>query len=134
MDWVPCRLSHLLIEEQTDSQVIYLSEIDGERRLPIVIGPMEASAIHRAVRGEHFARPLTHDLLAAFIEETGCDCRDIRVVDIQDGTYYAEIRLQTTAEDSMVAIDCRPSDAIALLVRLPGTDLLVADHVFDAGE
>jgi bifunctional DNase/RNase len=131
MDLLPCRLTHVLIEEQTDSQVIFLAELDGDRRLPIVIGPMEAAAINRAVKDEQFSRPLTHDLLAAVIEATGHSCREIRIVDLKEGTFFAELVLVGPDEREQV-VDCRPSDAIALLVRLDDVPLTVAERVFAA--
>ena len=128
---VPCRLTHVLVEEQTDSQVIFIAEIDGERRVPIVIGPHEAASIQRAVKGERFSRPLTHDLLLNVIEACGQRCSEVRIVDLEEGTFYGELVL-VDDEGLETAVDCRPSDAIALLVRLEGVPLLVAESVFAA--
>lgn len=132
MDLVPCYLSHILIEEQTDSQVVFLAEREGSRRVPIVIGPLEAGAIARAVRAERFSRPLTHDLLVQVIEATGHTCREVRVVDLRDGTFFAELVI--AGGEREVVLDCRPSDALAILVRLPDTPLMVADKVLEAVE
>lgn len=129
MTLVPCRLTHVLIEEQTDSQTIVLAERDGERRIPIVIGPGEAAAINRAVRHERFSRPLTHDLLATVIEACGHRCTEIRIVGLREGTFFAELLLEDAAGEEL-SVDCRPSDAIALLVRLEDVPLLVEDEVF----
>ena len=131
MRWVPCRLTHILVEEQTDSQVITLAELEGERRLPIVIGPMEAAAINRAVTSDHFGRPLTHDLMVQLLEATGHHCVGIRIVALLEGTFYAELVLRD-ADGTEIEIDCRPSDAIALQVRLPHVPLVVAEEVFAA--
>lgn len=126
-----CHLSHVLIDELTDSQVIFLSEHGGARRFPIIIGALEAVAIDRGVKQQPFPRPLTHDLLATTI--AACDRRvdEIRIVDLRDGTFYAEVVL-VDPDGTRRAIDARPSDAIALLVRSPGTRLLVEEEVLEA--
>lgn len=131
MAQVPCRLTHVLVEEQTDSQVIFLAELHGDRRLPIVIGPYEAAAIQRAIKNERFSRPLTHDLLLQVIEACGHRCREVRIVDLEEGTFFAELVLEDEEGDELT-IDCRPSDAIALLVRLEGVPLVVDEDVFAA--
>ena len=130
MDLVPCRLSHILVDEQSDKHVIFLLEENGSRRVPILIGALEATAIGRAVKGEQFSRPLTHDLLVNLIDATGCSLTSVRVTDLRDGTYYAELVLLSASNQELV-IDCRPSDAVAILARLPGTPLRVADHVLE---
>ncbi len=124
----PCFLSNILIDEQTDQQMIFLTERDGARRLPIAIGPLEALAIDRAVKGQRFARPLTHDLLVQTLERTGWTVAEVQITELKDGTFYARIRIQGP-QGEMVELDCRPSDAIALLVRIPGTPLTVEEAV-----
>ncbi|MDA3959404.1 MAG: bifunctional nuclease family protein [Planctomycetota bacterium] len=131
MTWVPCRLSHVLVEEHNDSQAIFLSEINGPRRLAIVIGAMEAAAINRAAKGESFARPLTHDLIVKLIEATGRRCTAVRIISFKDGTYFAELLLEDSS-GVVTAIDCRPSDAIGVLARLNGVPLDIASEVFEA--
>jgi len=133
MELVPTRLTHVLIEEQSDSQVISLAEIGGDRRIPIVIGPHEAAAINRAVKSERFARPLTHDLLATVIESCGYRCTEVRIVDLREGTFYGELVL-VDGDGHVVTVDCRPSDAIALLVRLEDVPLMVAESVLAASD
>jgi bifunctional DNase/RNase len=130
----PCFLSHILLEEQGDQQVIFVTERDGDRRIPIVIGPLEATAIDRAVKGTRFPRPLTHDLIITLLETLGQRLAQVRIVDLREGTFFAELLL-VAADGGETTIDCRPSDAIALLVRAPGTPLLVSDDVLaEAGD
>ncbi|MBA3683959.1 MAG: bifunctional nuclease family protein [Planctomycetes bacterium] len=124
----PCFLSHILLEEQGDQQVIFITEKDGARRIPIVIGALEALAIDRAVKAQKFPRPLTHDLFIDLLVAVGWTCREIRVVDLKEGTFFAELVL-AGPDDAEAVLDCRPSDAIALMVRMPGTPLLVAEQV-----
>jgi uncharacterized protein len=132
----PCFLSQILIDDQDNQFVIFVAERDGLRRIPIIIGPMEAMAIDRAVKGQKFSRPLTHDLFIQVIERVGLAVQEIRIVDLKEGTFFAQIVLappdnHNSADDKIIAIDCRPSDALALFVRLPDVPFTVADHVLD---
>jgi len=124
----PCYLSNVLIEDRGDQQVLFLTERDGSRRIPIVVGPFEAVAIDRALKGTRFPRPLTHDLFINLLNTLQQTVREIRIVDLREGTFYAELML-VDANGHETLLDCRPSDAIALMVRLPGTTLLVAEDV-----
>jgi uncharacterized protein len=124
----PCFLSHILLEEQAEQQVIFVTEKGGKRRIPIIIGPLEALAIDRAVKGQKFPRPLTHDLIINLVQAVSYTCREIRIVDLREGTFFAEL-VFAGPDGKEVALDCRPSDAIALMVRLPGTPLLVEETV-----
>jgi hypothetical protein len=92
---------------------LLLREIDGDRRLPIIIGEAEAQAIANELEGVRPQRPMTHDLLRNVIEALGSSVREIVISSIKDGTYYASINF----EYSDVEVDARPSDAIALAVR-----------------
>lgn len=134
MQMVPCRLSHVLLEEHTARQAIFLSEIGGERRMSIVIGPFEAEAINRVVHQEQFPRPLTHDLLLQVVARSGYHLSEVRIVALHEGTYHAEIALTPAQGGAELLIDCRPSDAVALLVRSPGTTLAVAEDLLEVDE
>lgn len=133
MKLIPCRLSQMLIEERSDSQIIFISEIDGERRIPIMIGALEAVAIDRALKKHEFPRPLTHDLTINIMEQLQCSLIAIRIIAFQEGTFYAELVISDNATQEY-CIDCRPSDAIALLVRSEDVPLYVADDVFTDSE
>jgi uncharacterized protein len=128
-----CFLAQILIDDQDNQFVIFVAEREGLRRIPIVIGPMEAMAIDRAVKGQKFSRPLTHDLFIQVIERVGLAVQEIRIVDLKEGTFYAQIVLASPnkGQEEFMTIDCRPSDALALLVRLPDVPFSVADHVLD---
>lgn len=124
----PCYLSQILIDEGSDEQLLFVTEREGGRRMRIRIGISEAGAIDRAVKGQKFKRPLTHDLLMQVIDSLGATCREVRIVDARDNTFFAELLLRR-ADGSEVAIDCRPSDGIALMVRSPGVPLMIAEDV-----
>ncbi len=129
MPLVPCRLANIVVDEGNDHQAVVVAELaEPGRRLPIPIGPAEALAIDRAVKGQQFPRPLTHDLLACIIAATQHRLVEVRIVDLREKTFFAELVLEGP-DDVRREIDCRPSDAIALLVRHPGVPLLVNDVV-----
>jgi bifunctional DNase/RNase len=128
MNLKPCYLSQILIDEQADQQVLFVTECEGQRRFAISIGPLEAMAIDRVVKGQTFPRPLTHDLIVTLLAAARCRCQEIRIVELKEGTFYAQLLL-AGHDGKDLTIDCRPSDALALMVRLPGVPLLVDEGV-----
>ena len=96
-------------------RVVVLKETDGERYLPIWIGPFEADAITIQLQGVEVARPMTHDLLMRFITTLGAQVQRVVISDLQNETFYALIMVDATGE--LLEVDARPSDAIALAVR-----------------
>ena len=133
MEMIPVRLGHVIIDEQNDSHAVILVEIAGERRLSIGIGAVEAMAIQRGVVEDRFPRPLTHDLMAIMLTALRGDLQAVHIHDMQQGTYFAELLIQR-GEDHELRIDARPSDALALAVRVPGCQLLVAEELLDYGQ
>jgi len=107
-------LRRIIISEVDDHQVIILKELDGERSFPIVIGIFEATSIDRRVKGMQSPRPLTHDLIAAVVEQLGGEVQDIVISDLEEHTYFAKLRIRKDGE--LIEVDCRPSDAIAVAV------------------
>lgn len=99
-----------------DAQVQHLVILsDGDRRLPISIGPFEALAIMLPIDGTQSDRPMTHDLLRAVIDRLGATLERVLIDDLWNTTYYAKLYLRRGEEE--MELDCRPSDAIALAVR-----------------
>lgn len=113
---IEVRVAHLGLDKTTNTPVVILQEQNGERVLPIWIGPAEASAIAMELAGMKFARPLTHDLLKQVIVGLGADLRKVIITKVQDNTYYAELHIYRG--DAIVNIDARPSDSIAVALRL----------------
>jgi uncharacterized protein len=110
-----------------DSEVVViLAEAEGARVVPIVIGPREGAAIASAQAGLVPPRPQTHDLFVNTLTALGRSLTVVRIVDLVEGTFHAEIVL-----DNDIVVDSRASDAIALAVRA-GCDVLCAEHVVEA--
>jgi bifunctional DNase/RNase len=123
---VRMELSRILIREMTDMQIIELSEVNGQRTFPIVIGLPEAWAIERRLKGIEIPRPQTHDLLASTIKHLGGRLKRIVIHDLNDRTFYAKLVIDQEGRE--VEVDSRPSDAIALGVS-ENVEILVAEHV-----
>ena len=123
---VHMELSRIFIREMTDMQIIELTEVDGERTFPIVIGLPEAFAIERRLKGIEIPRPQTHDLLASVIGHLGGELKEIVVTDLVDGTFYAKLIIVQDGQE--VEVDSRPSDAIALGVA-ENVPIYVAEEV-----
>jgi hypothetical protein len=103
---------------------LILKEVNGMRRLPIIIGAFEAQSIALEIEGIKPPRPLTHDLIKNIIDTLGVALTDVFINELKDGTFYA--RLNVDSQE----IDSRPSDAIALAVRY-GVPIFVSDKVMD---
>jgi bifunctional DNase/RNase len=106
-------LSHSIT--QTHSYAVVLGEINGLRRLPIVIGGFEAQAIAVALEHMQPSRPLTHDLMKNFMNAFAVELQEIIISDLQEGIFYSKLVCYT--ENDTVEIDSRTSDALALAVR-----------------
>jgi len=104
------------VELPTNQPIVLLREKEGERFLPIWIGAMEATAIAFALQGIVTARPMTHDLMKNLLEEVGISIDRIVITELRDGTFYAVIQMQQNG--SSFEVSSRPSDAIALAVRV----------------
>lgn len=109
---VAMELSRILITETQNYQLIELKEVDGDRRLPIVVGIFEAAAIERRLKGISVSRPQTHDLLASIIEAMGGKLDRILIDDLQEDTFFAKLIIRQNG--TFLKIDSRPSDAIAI--------------------
>jgi hypothetical protein len=104
------------VELPANQPIVLLKEEEGDRFLPIWIGAFEATAIAFALQGVETARPMTHDLFKKVLEDFKVSIERVLINDLIDGTFYAEITMQRN--DSTLLISARPSDAIALAVRM----------------
>lgn len=112
----------------TNHRMIILRETDRDRYLPIFIGPPEADAIAVELLGRTVSRPLTHDLLKVVIDSMGGRVSHVLVNDLRDDTFFARIIMDVNGEK--LEVDSRPSDAIALAVRVKAP-IFVNDSVMD---
>ncbi|MDX2123120.1 MAG: bifunctional nuclease family protein [Gemmatimonadota bacterium] len=125
-------VAQLGLDRTTNSPVVILREKDGQRVLPIWIGPAEASAIAMELQGIKPPRPMTHDLLKTVIVGLGATVQRIRISAIKEKTYFAELWL--AREDHVFQLDARPSDSIALALRVHAPIFTESDLLEEFGD
>jgi len=104
------------LDRSSNTPVVILQENEGERVLPIWIGPGEASAIAMELAQIKFSRPLTHDLLASVLGGLGGALQKVVISRVKENTYFAEMIIRRNGE--VISVDARPSDSIAVALRL----------------
>ena len=119
-------LSHSIT--QSNSYAVILGEVNGLRRLPIVIGGFEAQAIAAALENMHPSRPLTHDLMKNFMTAFNLQLQEVYICDLQEGIFYSKLVCHNS--NDTIEIDSRTSDALALAVRF-GCPVYVYEHILD---
>ncbi len=129
-------MAHLGVEKNTNTPIVVLQERDGDRMIPIYIGHAEANAIAMELADVKFERPLTHDLMQQVIVGLGAELSRVILTRVEKSTYYAELQLRR--DDHIIQIDARPSDSIAIALRLKAPifaaeALLTATSTEDAG-
>jgi bifunctional DNase/RNase len=107
------RVVGVRVELPGNQPILLLRETEGERYLPIWIGSVEATAIALEQQGVRPARPLTHDLLKDVIAALGQELQQIRITDLQEGTFYSDLVF-----DGDITVSARPSDSVALALRV----------------
>ena len=129
---VQVRIASLALDPRSSQPVIVLKPLGDEpgegKLLPIWIGHPEATAILLALEGAEPPRPLTHDLMKGMLEALDSYVERVEITRVEDGTFYAAITLR--AEERTRIIDARPSDSIALAIRV-GAPIFVAEEVFE---
>lgn len=119
------RVIGIRVEQPQNQPVLLLREEDGERYLPIWIGQTEATAIALEQQGVQPPRPLTHDLIGDIVTALGRSLREVRIVDLQEGTFYADLVF-----DQNVRVSARPSDSVAIALRA-GVPIHAEESVLD---
>ena len=114
---IEVELSKIIIDEKRQDQIIVLKEKEGTRQFPIVIGFLEASSIKMKLSGLQVPRPMTHDLLAATIKVLDAKLEKLIIDKLVDNTFHAKLMLKA-ADGKAKTVDSRPSDGIALAVRM----------------
>lgn len=120
-------VSRLGLDASSQAFVVVLEEKGGDRTLPIWIGRPEAEAIAAHLNGVKRERPMTHDLAQSIVNGLGGLLRRVQVTRVHEGTFFAELHFNKGGQP--VLVDARPSDAIALALRL-GAPIFVADALF----
>lgn len=123
---VRVEIDSIRVSLMSQDRVVVLKDPESERYLAIWIGPFEAEAIRVELQGVPVQRPLTHDLLRSVINEMGAKVEHILVNELRNDVFYARIKMSLNGKS--MEIDSRPSDAIALAVRMKA-DIYVADSV-----
>ncbi|OYD15932.1 hypothetical protein CH330_04195 [candidate division WOR-3 bacterium JGI_Cruoil_03_51_56] len=122
------KVDALLIDNTNNSPVVLLRELNGDRILPIYIGPFEASAIAYALQATKFPRPMTLDLMQLTVQALGGQVYRVIVTKIEQNTYYAELIIKTHSR--LITVDARPSDSIGLALRTKAP-IFVSEDVMD---
>jgi uncharacterized protein len=122
----PMVIAGLTVDPLTNSPIVILKEIQGEKTLPIWIGLLEATAIASELEGIKFSRPMTHDLLRNIMSVVDVKVNRVEVCDLKNNTYFAIIHLTHGGKE--MSIDARPSDALAISLRM-GAPIFVSDDV-----
>ena len=126
---VPVKVQKISFHPPSRSYAVILSEINGERKLPVIVGSFEAQSIALALEAMETPRPLTHDLIGLLINEIDANLVAVRITNIEDGVFYASLDIngEITGKRS---IDSRPSDAIAVGLRMKAT-IMISDELFE---
>lgn len=128
---VRMELTRVVDSDLNDQHWIHLTEVNGSRTFPIVIGAVEAQAINRRLLDPTPFRPLTHQLLLNVIEALGGRCEALVINRIKEHTYYASIRIRVG--ENVHEVDCRPSDGVAVAVHhSPVLPIFVEEEVLRA--
>jgi uncharacterized protein len=128
LSMVELSLVGVRVELPSNQPIVLLKETQGERYLPIWIGAVEATAIAFALQGIQTPRPMTHDLMRDILRETDIEVERILISELVDQTFFALIRMSLDGKSAEVS--SRPSDAIALAVRI-NAPIFAAEEVLD---
>lgn len=126
---VEVKIGALIMDPNTNTPIVVLKGVDSDNILPIWVGAYEANAIALEIEKIVPQRPMTHDLVRNFIIESGLSARRIIITDLLDNTFYAAIEM-TDRNGRKIVLDARPSDAIAIALRLD-CPIFVKQKVFD---
>jgi bifunctional DNase/RNase len=122
---IEVKVQSLGLDRTSNTPVVILQEVNGSRVLPIWIGPGEASAIAMELAGMKFSRPLTHDLFASVIMGMGGSLQRVMITKVVENTYFAELIIQRKGE--LISVDARPSDSIAIALRMSASIFTTED-------
>lgn len=128
---VEVEIDSIRVSLMSQHRIVILKETGAERFLPIWIGPYEAEAITVSLQQMEVARPLTHDLLRNVLQTLGAEVMRINIVELRDDVFYARIVVRVNGRE--LEIDSRPSDALALAVRVHVPVFVAESVMLEAG-
>ena len=128
---IEMKVMGIALDTRTGSPIVVLHDKDNRKALPIWIGSAEASAIIRKIENLVVARPMTHDLIINIIKQLGYRLDRVEIADVEEETYYATL-IVVDKEGNEFGIDARPSDAIAVAIRVE-VPILVSANVLSTG-
>lgn len=123
---IEMKVMGIALDTRTGSPIVVLHDTDNRKALPIWIGSAEASAIIRKIENISVSRPMTHDLITQIVETMGGNINRIEINDVEKETYYANVYI-TDKDGKEVVIDARPSDAIAIAIRVEAPIFVTAN-------
>ena len=123
---IEMKVMGIALDTRTGTPIVVLNDIDNRRALPIWIGSAEASSIIRKIENLPVTRPMTHDLIISIIKKVGYTVSKVEINDVEKETYYAKIVLEDK-EGKTLEIDSRPSDAIAVAIRVDAPIFVTAN-------
>ena len=126
---IPVKVQKISFHPPSRSYAVILTEINGTRKLPVIVGAFEAQSIALALESMDTPRPLTHDLIGLLIKEVEANLVSVRITSLEEGVFFAtlEINGKITGKRS---VDSRPSDAIAVGLRMQAP-IMIAEKLFD---
>lgn len=128
---IPVKVEKITYHPPSRSYAVILKEIDGERKLPVIVGTFEAQSIALAMEYMDTPRPLTHDLIGNILKDIDAKLKAVKITHLKDGIFYASLELMgKTIRDT--AVDSRPSDALAVALRLEAPILVGIDVMNEA--
>jgi len=126
-------LSKIIFYPPSKGYALLLKEIGGERQIPIIVGVFEAQSIALAIEEVKMPRPMTHDLFVNVMQKFSARINSVSVSDLVEGTFYAQIEIGLS-DNKTLTIDARPSDAIALAIRMKAPIQVNEDVMLEAGQ
>ena len=125
---IEMKVMGIALDTRTGSPIVVLHDKENRKALPIWIGSAEASAIIRKIENLTVSRPMTHDLIVNLIEKTGYELEKIEINDVEKEPYYATLFLKDN-DGNVLQIDSRPSDAIAIAIRIDAPIFVTANVI-----
>lgn len=125
---IEMKVMGIALDTRTGSPIVVLHDKENRKALPIWIGSAEASSIIRKIENLTVSRPMTHDLIINIIEKVGYTLDRVEINDVEKDTYYATLFL-TDADEKVIEIDSRPSDAIAVAIRVEAPIFVTANVI-----